>query len=902
MKHLLTVLFHTWSAAFDCPGGGERQLLQYEKHLIKLGIRVLRYDPWNPQFDQVDLVHHFSSQPDILFCDYVSKRKELPLVISSIFWPEQKNKYNIDQIGNLYRLASKILPNSHMECELLSALLNIPEKQFTPIVNGVDESYFNPVSPDFFRNTYGITGNFVLCMGNIEARKNQLRLIEALRGTGTQLVLAGQEREVDYAALCHQAAETTVHFIGKLKQGSILQQSAYAAAQALVLPSILETPGLVALEAAASGTPRLVLTNVGCTQEYFADHATYLNPDEPESIRDAVLAALACPVSSDTLRTYVKKNFTWSRAAEQLADVYQQVIQEHCSKPQNHSETKYVHQPVAKKEIYLPRNIPSSHDFVHLSGEKKTFFRSPEVILPAGSYIANLTYSFLGPIIPPKVVLHDTQRGDIASTDLKQGIRQTLQLPFATEGILNHFSFHVEAPPNSTLIIVNYSLTLNHLSCKQVPSDLVTYGLTKYQRISDYDTRLPLDTFILNGEKINNTHELVVYSEQETVISGPYIKLPPATYTALLPYSMPKIQHDDGGSEPVQCAIRIEHGKKTLTSTTMLPGLKKVSLLQFTLETPTDGLEITTLIPKNQMIKLEAPHIFVHPDIADVQTTDNALVLSPFSTQHMRILSHSGWHTDDASGVWNASDESSFCITAVPGNYILGLTLSPCLCGGLEQRTVHCFVNGQELKRIVLNYTETVSLFIDKKIFSDKPVLEIVLKTDEPVLSPKQCGESDDPRVLGFFVHDMALKADPCIKTDLELSPFNPDDAHIIWKQGWHVNEIWGTWTSTSSSSFAVRTEPINGILNLKMNPYLGGGLKERTVHCLVNGQELKSVVLYSTETISLPIDIEIFSDKPELKICLKTDEPVVSPAQCGESGDPRVLGIGLRSVSLHTL
>lgn len=92
-------------------------------------------------------------------------------------------------------------------------------------------------------------------MGNIEARKNQLRLIEALRGTGTQLVLAGQEREVDYAALCHQAAETTVHFIGKLKQGSILQQSAYAAAQALVLPSILETPGLVALEAAASGLP-----------------------------------------------------------------------------------------------------------------------------------------------------------------------------------------------------------------------------------------------------------------------------------------------------------------------------------------------------------------------------------------------------------------------------------------------------------------------------------------------------------------------------------------------------------------------------------------------------------------------------------------------------------------------
>ena len=218
---------------------------------------------------------------------------------------------------------------------------------------------------------------------------------------------------------------------------------------------------------------------------------------------------------------------------------------------------------------------------------------------------------------------------------------------------------------------------------------------------------------------------------------------------------------------------RIEHGKKTLTSTTLLPGLKKISMLQFTLETPTDGLEITTLIPKNQMIKLEAPHLFIHPEKAEDQTTDNALVLSPFSTQHIRMLSHSGWHTDDVSGVWNASDESSFCITAVPGNYILGLTLSPCLCGGLKQRTVHCLVNGQELKHIVLNYTETVSLFIDKKIFSDKPVLEIVLKTDEPLLSPKQCGESEDPRVLGFFVSEMNLKLEPCAETGWESNPFN---------------------------------------------------------------------------------------------------------------------------------
>ena len=56
----VTVLFNTYPVAFDCPGGGEIQLLQYEEHLAEQNIRVLRYDPWHPQFDYVDIIHYFS--------------------------------------------------------------------------------------------------------------------------------------------------------------------------------------------------------------------------------------------------------------------------------------------------------------------------------------------------------------------------------------------------------------------------------------------------------------------------------------------------------------------------------------------------------------------------------------------------------------------------------------------------------------------------------------------------------------------------------------------------------------------------------------------------------------------------------------------------------------------------
>jgi glycosyltransferase involved in cell wall biosynthesis len=327
MTKPLTVLFNTYSVAFDCPGGGEIQLLKYEQYLISLGVNVLRYDPWNPQpqFDAADLVHYFSLQPGSLrFCEHLVNVRKLPLVISTIAWFEpKKGYYPSPETERLLNMSTFNLPNSQMECQQLAMLAKISREKFIPIVNGVDDIFFEPVSPDIFRNHYRIDKPFVLCMGNIEARKNQLRLIEALAGTGIHLVLAGQDREADYAAQCRAAADETVCFAGKLEHGGLLQRSAYAAAELLCLPSTLETPGLAALEAAALGT-RLALTSEGCTEEYFGKYAVYCDPESVESIRATVMAALERPTDGD-LGAFIHREYTWKRAAEQLRDVYRNI-------------------------------------------------------------------------------------------------------------------------------------------------------------------------------------------------------------------------------------------------------------------------------------------------------------------------------------------------------------------------------------------------------------------------------------------------------------------------------------------------------------------------------------------------------------------------------------------------
>lgn len=324
----LTVLFNTWPAAFDCRGGGEVQLLKYMEYLEKLGVTTLKYDLWNsaPQFDTADIVHHFSLQTGSWrFCYHVASTRKLPLVISPIVWIDHKEKYPLEEYRTLLHIPQRILPNSQAECNQLAELFGIPAHRFSPIVNGVDDIFFEPVSPRIFRDAFGIAGPFTLCMGNVEVRKNQLNLINALKGTGITLVIAGQDREQDYAASCRAEAGANVRFIGLLEHASELQRSAYAAADLLVLPSTLETPGLAALEAAACGT-RVALTAEGCTYEYFNDFAVYLNPESQESIRAAVLEGLSRAHDRESLREFIRSRYTWRRAAEQLCTVYEEIL------------------------------------------------------------------------------------------------------------------------------------------------------------------------------------------------------------------------------------------------------------------------------------------------------------------------------------------------------------------------------------------------------------------------------------------------------------------------------------------------------------------------------------------------------------------------------------------------
>lgn len=159
----------------------------------------------------------------------------------------------------------------------------------------------NPVDPmllerdDLFYRTYGVR-DYVLCVGRIEPRKNQLALVQAMRTTDVPLVLLGHASNDEYAALIQRLRWPGLHLVDRLPHGSPLWRSAFLNARLFALPSWAEGGPLAALEAAAAGLP-LVVADHADEREHFPDLATFVDPSDIEAIRAAVLAGHASPVT-----------------------------------------------------------------------------------------------------------------------------------------------------------------------------------------------------------------------------------------------------------------------------------------------------------------------------------------------------------------------------------------------------------------------------------------------------------------------------------------------------------------------------------------------------------------------------------------------------------------------------
>ena len=202
--------------------------------------------------------------------------------------------------------------------------------EVTVIRNGIDAARW----PFAERRHHGVAGGppELLFVGRLEYEKGVHDAIAALprirrAHPGTTLTIAGDGTQQDW--LVEQARKRRVlkatRFVGRLDHAELL--AALHRADAAVLPSHYEPFGLVALEAAAAGTP-LVTSNIGGLGEAVINGATGMScpPRDVARLAEAVGAVLDDPAAAQrrarAARERLTSDFDWHTVADETAQVY----------------------------------------------------------------------------------------------------------------------------------------------------------------------------------------------------------------------------------------------------------------------------------------------------------------------------------------------------------------------------------------------------------------------------------------------------------------------------------------------------------------------------------------------------------------------------------------------------
>lgn len=344
----MKVLFYSYPWAFQKMGGGEIQLLKTKESLEKKGVSVKLFDQWADALTDYEILHIFSSVKDCIGLIQVAKQNKLKICVSPIFWTDAhrcfgevgfKNKLHAFNHHSakvlfpnlasgrrkIFQLADAILPNSVSEAQQIQRYFSIQKNKFFIVPNGVEERFQYAQAHEFIEK-YNLK-DFILYVGRIEPRKNQLNFIRAMKSFRKAPIVFVGDYTLEhkyYYEMCVKEKSDTMFFLGHINHDTSLFASMYAASRVCCLTSWFETPGLSALEAAISGK-NIVITPYGSTKDYFGNFAGYARPHKLGEIRGKVEEAFDAPVDGK-FKEHIADNFLWSKAAGATISAYEKIL------------------------------------------------------------------------------------------------------------------------------------------------------------------------------------------------------------------------------------------------------------------------------------------------------------------------------------------------------------------------------------------------------------------------------------------------------------------------------------------------------------------------------------------------------------------------------------------------
>lgn len=371
----MRVLIQSRKNFYELRGGDTVQLLKTKAELEKLGVEADISLEYEPDLSGYDLVHlsNLTRVQETWLQMRNAVRQRRPVLLSTIYWPmdefEKKGQVGIRRVINsrlgidneervkalarwlkdrnsrdratrnlwkvgytrmqrdVVRHVDYFLPNSEMEMEMLCRNLHLKKENYQVIPNAVDGEAACRLRGTAVPSEFERFRGAVVCVGRIEPRKNQLALVRALDGLPYRLVLVGavsaNQKSYFEEIRRYLKRNPDFYYLPGMEQEKLYQL--YRVCRVSALPSWLDTPGLVSLEAGVMGCS-LAVSSKGSTTEYFGNYAEYCLPDDLDSIRRAVAAAYQKPQTT-ALQEKILNSYTWKIAAEKTLDSYHAVLE-----------------------------------------------------------------------------------------------------------------------------------------------------------------------------------------------------------------------------------------------------------------------------------------------------------------------------------------------------------------------------------------------------------------------------------------------------------------------------------------------------------------------------------------------------------------------------------------------
>ncbi len=245
--------------------------------------------------------------------------------------------------ASVINCSDAVLASCTVEADQIVSLYGGDPGRVRIVPPGVDHAFFGPGHRPQARRALGLPvgGRLLLFVGRIQPLKGADVAIETLAelledgGEPYRLVVvggpSGPHGEKSLQGL-HDIADARgvrerVHFVDP--QPHELLSSYYRAADVCIVPSRSESFGLVALEAAACGTPVVASAVGGLTTLVDDGHTGFLVDDpDPNAYAAAVRRAFSEPLAAERFSTASvlrARLYTWRAAAAELVDLHDEL-------------------------------------------------------------------------------------------------------------------------------------------------------------------------------------------------------------------------------------------------------------------------------------------------------------------------------------------------------------------------------------------------------------------------------------------------------------------------------------------------------------------------------------------------------------------------------------------------